>query len=242
MKSCVVFNLRKFYWLSLCLLLFACAKPLAVSHLSPEGIALTKKKGYGMPTHNFFSRFICFDRKCLKKAAWVKSQKKHRFKGYKNPHGLPSYHDRRTIKKDSSIIAGLPVPTQPSPEQKNAAVSPPVKRDSIITLNAILFERDHHRLKKESYPRLDSVVNYLKANASLKVSIYGHADNQGTEQYNLRLSEKRAESVAIYFVDNGVASERVDFDGFGSAKPVGDNTTFLGRQMNRRVEIVIHRK
>lgn len=236
-----MFYVRKFCWLTFILLL-ACAKPIAVSHLSPEGIALTKKKGYGMPTHNFFSRFICFDKKCLKKAAWVKSQKKHRFKGYKNPHGLPSYHDRRSIAKDTSVIAGLPVPTQPLPEQKSVAVSSPVKRDSVITLNAILFERDHYHLKKESYERLDSVVTFLKENQTLKVSIFGHTDNQGNEQHNLRLSEKRAEAVAIYFSDNGIDNERMDFNGFGSTKSVGNNSTFLGRQRNRRVEIVIHRR
>jgi outer membrane protein OmpA-like peptidoglycan-associated protein len=215
---------------------FACGKPLAVSHLSPEGIALTKKKGYGRPSHNYFSRFICFDIKCRKKAAWVKSQKKNRFKGYKNPHGLPTYHDRRTIAKDTSIIAGLPVPTQP----QQTAVTSAVKTDSVITLSAILFEKDDYHLKKESYPRLDSITRFLEHEPHLKVSVLGHTDNEGSEQHNLRLSERRAQAVAIYFADNGVADDRILFDGLGSSRPVADNATLAGRQKNRRVEIIIH--
>jgi outer membrane protein OmpA-like peptidoglycan-associated protein len=216
--------------------LFACGKPIAVSHLSPEGIALTKKKGYGRPTHNYFSRFICFDIKCRKKAAWVKSQKKNRFKGYKNPHGLPSFHDRRTIAKDSSVIAGLPVPTQPPQE----IASSPARRDSVITLNAILFEKDHYKLKKEIYPRLDSVINFLRQEPSLRVSVFGHTDNEGNEQHNLQLSENRAEAVAIYLADSGIADERITFNGFGSSKPVANNNSISGRQQNRRVEIILH--
>jgi outer membrane protein OmpA-like peptidoglycan-associated protein len=235
MRLPVVFRARKFSYIFMALAC-ACSKPLAVSHLSPEGIALTQKKGYGRPTHNYFSRFICFDEKCRKKAAWVKRQKKDRFKGYKNSHGLPSYRDRRTILNDTSMLAGLPVPAQPSPNEMVA----PMRKDSVITLNAILFEKDHYQLKQAVYPRLDSVVNFLKQKSSVTIRVLGYTDNEGSEQHNLRLSEKRAEAVATYFIDNGISDERIEFKGFGSAKPVAENTTLSGRQKNRRVEIILH--
>src|SRR5687768_1831392 len=88
----------------------SCARPLFVSHLSPEGIALTKKKGYGLPTHNYFSRFICFDNKCLKKAAYMKKQRSHRFKGYKDGGKPPRSEPRNIPVSDSVYVARQETP------------------------------------------------------------------------------------------------------------------------------------
>ena len=230
--------LRSLSFAVLSLFFFSCSRPLFVSHLSPEGIALIKKKGYGMPTHHFFSRFICFDIKCRKKAAWVKSQRKHHFKGYKNPHGLPPiYHDTKKIQADSVLVASAP----PSNSQKEHLIeSATVKPDSVITLNAILFEKDHYALKKEIFPRLDSVVSFLQKHQEVEIKIYGHTDNVGNESHNLKLSESRAGAVAGYFVNHGVDERRIVFNGYGSSYPVADNTSEDGMRKNRRVEIILH--
>ncbi|CAA9227448.1 MAG: hypothetical protein AVDCRST_MAG56-786 [uncultured Cytophagales bacterium] len=76
--------------LSACLLA-ACTRPLAVFHWSAKEVALTRKKGYGFPTHNKLSRFICFDKLCLNKKEWKNRQQQRKFKGYKND---------RPVKKD----------------------------------------------------------------------------------------------------------------------------------------------
>ena len=215
----------------------ACAKPLFVSHLSPEGIALTKKKGYGMPTHNYFSRFICFDNKCLKKAAYIKKQRSHRFKGYKDG-GKPPRSKPHAIPMTDSVYV---VHHETTPQE---SVSAPVivQADSIIVLNEVLFETDRYQLKPAIYPKLDSVVSFMYSKPALEIIISGHTDNTGTEKHNLQLSEHRARAVAEYLLDKGINPNRIQHTGYGSAKPVMNNDTATGRLKNRRVEMLIRSK
>ena len=220
----------------LLLFLLSCAKPLFVSHLSPEGIALTKKKGYGLPTHNYFSRFICFDEKCLKKAAYIKKQRSHRFKGYKDggkpPRSIP--RNNNIPSPDSTFIARQEIPVK---ESLNSVVPTP---DSIIVLNEVLFEVDSYKLRPEIFPKLDSVASFVNGKRGLTISISGHTDNTGTE--NVQLSENRAAAIATYLIGKGVKSDWVTSTGFGSTVPVMSNDTAEGRLKNRRVEILIHNR
>ncbi len=215
----------------------ACAKPLFVSHLSPEGIALTKKKGYGMPTHNYFSRFICFDNKCLKKAAYIKKQRSHRFKGYKDG-GKPPRSKPHAIPMTDSVY----VVHQETPPQESVSAPVIVQADSIIVLNEVLFETDRYQLKPAIYPKLDSVVSFMYSKPALEIIISGHTDNTGTEKHNLQLSEHRARAVAEYLLDKGIDPNRIQHTGYGSAKPVMNNDTATGRLKNRRVEMLIRSK
>lgn len=215
----------------------ACAKPLFVSHLSPEGIALTKKKGYGMPTHNYFSRFICFDDKCLKKAAYIKKQRSHRFKGYKDG-GKPPRSKPHAIPMTDSVY----VVHHETPPQESVSAPVIVQADSIIVLNEVLFETDRYQLKPAIYPKLDSVVSFMYSKPALEIIISGHTDNTGTEKHNLQLSEHRARAVAEYLLDKGIDPNRIQHTGYGSAKPVMNNDTATGRLKNRRVEMLIRSK
>jgi outer membrane protein OmpA-like peptidoglycan-associated protein len=78
----------------------------------------------------------------------------------------------------------------------------------------------------------------LKANPELKLEVQGHTDNQGNDDYNLKLSQKRAETVAAYLQLFGIDSGRLTPKGFGETKPVATNDTEDGRTRNRRVELV----
>jgi outer membrane protein OmpA-like peptidoglycan-associated protein len=215
----------------------SCAKPLFVSHLSPEGIALTKKKGYGLPTHNYFSRFICFDNKCLKKAAYIKKQRSHRFKGYKDGGKTPRSVPRNIPVSDSAYVARQETPPR-------EAVSSPkvIVADSIIVLNEVLFETDRYQLKQAIYPKLDSVVSFMYSEPTLEIIISGHTDNTGTEVHNLQLSENRARAVADYLRSKGIDTQRIEHKGYGSSVPVLNNETAAGRLKNRRVEMLIRTK
>jgi outer membrane protein OmpA-like peptidoglycan-associated protein len=215
----------------------ACSKPLFVSHLSPEGIALTKKKGYGLPTHNYFSRFICFDDKCRKKAAYVKKQRSHRFKGYKDG-GKPPRSKPQAIPMTDSVYV---VRHETTPQE---SVSAPiiVQADSIIVLNEVLFETDRYQLKPAIFPKLDSVVLFMYSKPALEIVISGHTDNTGTETHNLQLSENRARAVAEYLRGKGIDSHRIQHTGYGSTMPVMNNDTAAGRLKNRRVEMLIRSK
>ena len=86
-------------------------------------------------------------------------------------------------------------------------------------------------------PVLDSVVVVLDEFNQTYVDIIGHTDSKGSKEYNQRLSEKRAHSVATYFESREVMTERVMADGAGEADPIAPNDTSKGRAMNRRVEI-----
>jgi outer membrane protein OmpA-like peptidoglycan-associated protein len=73
----------------------------------------------------------------------------------------------------------------------------------------------------------------------LRLQVEGHTDSIGTDEYNRRLSEQRAEAVRDYLVAQGISSEAITSSGFGKSEPVASNDTPEGRQQNRRVELVV---
>ncbi len=115
----------------------------------------------------------------------------------------------------------------------------PIEKEATIVLNNVFFDFDKAVLKSESYPELDRVAELMKNRPSLTIEIAGHTDATGPEQYNLGLSERRAEAVAAYIKSKGINSERLVIKYFGEAQPVEPNTTVEGRRKNRRVEFKI---
>jgi outer membrane protein OmpA-like peptidoglycan-associated protein len=86
---------------------------------------------------------------------------------------------------------------------------------------------------------LDTVANNLVQYPNSIIDVYGHTDSTGSDAFNQRLSERRAQSVTNYLVSRGVANPRIRWQGFGESQPIADNTTEYGRSRNRRVEIKI---
>jgi len=105
------------------------------------------------------------------------------------------------------------------------------------TLDTILFDFDKTEIKPAAYPLIDNVVAILKKNPDMKILLNGHCDNVGTNEYNLDLSQRRANAVRDYIVRKGIRWKRLDTQGFGFTQPVALNGTDSGRAMNRRVEI-----
>ncbi len=101
----------------------------------------------------------------------------------------------------------------------------------------VLFGFDSAEIKTDAHPMLDEAVVILKKNPAIKVEVDGHTDNVGPAAYNVKLSERRANSILKYFVDNGVEAERLTVKGFGLTKPAAGNDTKAGRAKNRRVEL-----
>ena len=99
------------------------------------------------------------------------------------------------------------------------------------------FSSGSSSVDSKIFPVLDSVVVILDEFDQTYVDVIGHTDSKGSKEYNQRLSEKRARSVASYFESRAVISERVMSDGMGEVDPIAPNTTSEGRAMNRRVEI-----
>lgn len=103
----------------------------------------------------------------------------------------------------------------------------------------ITFNTDSYQLRSDFYPVLNSVGLVLAKYADTTIRITGHSDDRGSRQYNLTLSEKRADSVANYLVTRDVARTRMYIEGVAFDQPIADNGTAAGRAENRRVELYI---
>lgn len=105
-------------------------------------------------------------------------------------------------------------------------------------LYGILFDFNSANIRPESKPVLDEVRGLLDQEPSWILTIEGHTDAIGSDDFNRTLSLKRAESVKVWLVAGGIAADRLKTAGFGESRPVADNATELGRARNRRVELV----
>jgi OmpA-OmpF porin, OOP family len=102
----------------------------------------------------------------------------------------------------------------------------------------IHFEYNKDKIRPESFPILDAVVEVLQKNAEIKIEVQGHTDNRGGSAYNRDLSNRRAGSVRKYLVARGVPPERLTSIGYGFDRPLVDNSTEQNRALNRRVQFV----
>ncbi|MEL6342291.1 MAG: OmpA family protein [Myxococcota bacterium] len=103
----------------------------------------------------------------------------------------------------------------------------------------IQFESGKSVIKPISYPILDSVAQVMGDYPDLRVLVEGHTDSDGSESYNMRLSNNRAASVRDYLIQQGVSAERLDSLGYGETRPIDTNRTPEGKLNNRRVEFRI---
>lgn len=110
------------------------------------------------------------------------------------------------------------------------------EKDKIYRLHNILFEFDKATLLEPSLRELDDLSAYLKKHPELNVEVYGHTDNIGLVKRNKELSEQRAKAVADYLILQGLNPSKVLSFGYGSSRPIADNSTEEGRETNRRVE------
>jgi len=113
------------------------------------------------------------------------------------------------------------------------------ERGLVVNVSDVLFDFDKANLKPGAREKVARVASILHSHPDLKIEVEGHTDSVGSDAYNQRLSERRAESVRAGLVQDGVKSEVVGTAGFGESRPVATNGTPEGRQQNRRVEIVI---
>jgi outer membrane protein OmpA-like peptidoglycan-associated protein len=104
----------------------------------------------------------------------------------------------------------------------------------------ILFDFDRADLRPEARTNLRQLAQNLQQHSRTEVLIIGHTDNVGSAEYNQGLSERRAQSAANYVVQQGVAAHRISTRGMGLRDPIASNDTAEGRQLNRRVEVVIY--
>lgn len=118
-----------------------------------------------------------------------------------------------------------------------------VKREGdnirLIMPDNITFDNNQYHLRDSFQDVLQSVILVLKKYPDTVLEVEGHTDSVGSDEYNLNLSERRANAVADYLINKGITPDRLDAFGAGEKHPVATNSTELGRSLNRRVELKI---
>ena len=112
-------------------------------------------------------------------------------------------------------------------------------RKDTVTLQGVGFETNSATLTGDSAPVLNDVAADLKKYPRLKVEVQGHTDSRGTDAYNLKLSQRRAEAVREYLVNQGVSESQLTARGYGETSPTATNDTDEGRAQNRRVDLKV---
>ncbi|MDZ7593679.1 MAG: OmpA family protein [Thiobacillus sp.] len=143
-----------------------------------------------------------------------------------------------------------PVPVAAAPEPEPAPAAPIVAEPAplapvaepvpvaTLVLEGVNFEFDKAVIRPQDYAILDQNIVALKEWGDVDVEVAGHTCSIGTEEYNLGLSQRRAEAVRNYLVSKGVSADRLTVRGYGESRPVASNDTREGRAQNRRVELV----
>jgi outer membrane protein OmpA-like peptidoglycan-associated protein len=121
----------------------------------------------------------------------------------------------------------------------DALKAKPTPRGLVLTLGDVLFDTGRAQLNSGSGRKLDQLAQFLNEHPERRVQIDGFTDSVGTDSYNLDLSQRRADAVRSALLSRGIDSSRIGSQGYGKSFPVADNTDSGGRQLNRRVEVVI---
>lgn len=138
-----------------------------------------------------------------------------------------------TVKKPAPVVPAAPVRPAPPPPPP----PPPARPKYTFDLQMVHFRFDHADLTKGGQDTVKSVAQILKDHPEVNVDVVGHTDWVGTNEYNMKLSRARAETVRNLLVKEGVAADRIAVKWRGEEEPVADNKTAAGRAQNRRTEI-----
>ena len=112
-------------------------------------------------------------------------------------------------------------------------------RGLVLTLGDVLFTSGQADLKVGATSNLNKLVVFLNKYPDRSIMIVGHTDNQGSDDYNMDLSQRRADAVELYLTQLGIETERIAASAMGERDPIADNASESGRMQNRRVEVII---
>jgi OOP family OmpA-OmpF porin len=138
--------------------------------------------------------------------------------------GVPDFQDR--------------CPDRAGPASNKGCPEIPAEKKKILNeaTKYINFDFNKATLKASSYPRLQQMVQILNDYPDYSLSIAGHTDSKGDDNYNTRLSYQRAAAARTYMLSKGIPAERIEARGYGETKPIADNKTAAGQALNRRVD------
>lgn len=146
------------------------------------------------------------------------------------------------IEAQGYISVGINIPATTMPEKlkyNNIFSLQPVAVGENIILKDLRFAQSSTELLPSAYLELEKLTNFLKNNPTIAIELQGHTDNQGDFERNLELSKQRVETIKAYLVKQGIDPKRIQGRGYGSTRPIANNSREETRQLNRRVEFVI---
>lgn len=166
------------------------------------------------------------------------------------PEDKDGVQDDDGCPEDDGDSDGIPDVEDKCPNQAGVRSADPAKvgcpgltqvteSGEVQLLKPIEFETGKAVIKEVSYPILDEVLELMKSRPSVRIGVYGHTDNRGSNALNTRLSRERAAACRNYLVNHGISARRLESQGFGPTRPIADNNTEEGRARNRRVEFKI---
>jgi peptidoglycan-associated lipoprotein len=129
--------------------------------------------------------------------------------------------------------------TDNAKNQAQASATLLVQRRVVLEFEDVHFDFDRFNLRPDALKILDEAVARLQANPGINVTIEGHCDSIGTQQYNLALGERRANSARDYLISRGIAASRLRTVSYGEDRPIDTNETAAGRARNRRAHLAI---
>jgi OmpA-OmpF porin, OOP family len=115
----------------------------------------------------------------------------------------------------------------------------PLEEDKVIPLDNILFDTDQSTIRTKGKSDLDKLQKIMVEYPTMEIEVGGHTDNQGSFDYNMKLSNRRARAVVNYLIQKGIEEHRLSYIGYGTTRHIATNDTDEGRQQNRRVEFRI---
>ncbi|WP_296892542.1 OmpA family protein [Thiobacillus sp.] len=148
--------------------------------------------------------------------------------------------------------AAVTAAAEPAPAPEPAYVAPPAPAPAAyvapvpmppqkLVLEGVNFDFDKATLRQEDIAIIDKDVTGLDKWGNVNIEVAGHTDSRGSDKYNMKLSQRRAEAVRNYLISKGIAADRLTAKGYGESQPIADNATDEGRFKNRRVELIEQR-
>jgi len=146
-------------------------------------------------------------------------------------------------------VAAAPEPAPAPADVASADVAPPAPAPADVApepapappelvLEGVNFDFDKANLRMADLPVIDRNAAELDKLGNVNIEVAGHTDSIGSDEYNLNLAQRRADSVRNYLISKGIAADRLSTKAYGESQPVADNTTAEGRFENRRVELL----
>jgi len=112
-------------------------------------------------------------------------------------------------------------------------------RGLVVNMADVLFETGKYNLSTDAQLKLAKLSGIIQAHPGLNLAIEGYTDTTGSADFNMKLSQQRADTVRDFLIAQGLLADTITSKGFGEANPIADNSTAAGRKQNRRVEIVV---